>query len=250
MTVLTMDKAVEKPVNSDKTKPTDHLTVVQYMLEQLAVWGVKRIFGVIGDANLFVLDALAKQNKIAYVACKHECSAALMASAEAKLTGRVSVCMATSGPGLANLLNGLADAAMDHAGVFVLTGQVDEPSIGTNTKQYINQQQLIHPIAEQTELLAHPDALPELLQKCFTLSKQGKVSHLSIPKFMYLEQVQGTVKPYPKHLDQTMLTPDEVIVQAAGLLTSAQNRRCCSVRALTPQRTKSNSSRSPFRRPS
>ena len=78
-----------------KAQPDNQLTVAQYILEQLSVWGVKRIFGVIGDANLYLLDALAKQKKIQYIACKHEGSAALMASAEAKLTGRVAVCLAT-----------------------------------------------------------------------------------------------------------------------------------------------------------
>lgn len=212
-----------KPVNAVSCQAAGGLQVAEYMLEQLAIWGVKRIFGVIGDANLYVLDALAKQNKIAYIPCKHECSAALMASAEAKLTGRIGVCLATSGPGIANLLNGLADAAMDRAGVLVLTGQVESDKIGTHSKQYINQQQLIHPIAEKSELLAHPDALPELLQDCLIHAKlYGKVTHLSIPKDMLLSRVQGTLKPYPQHLHQALHTPDAHIKAAAQLLAAAQ----------------------------
>ncbi|MFD0698609.1 thiamine pyrophosphate-binding protein [Paenibacillus sp. GCM10027628] len=221
-TQMIADPVAKKPVNSGQSQPTDGLTVAQFILEQLSVWGVKRIYGVIGDANLYVLDALAKQNKIAYVACKHECSAALMASAEAKLTGWVAVCMATSGPGIANLLNGLADAAMDHAGVIVLTGQVATASIGTHAKQYINQQQLIHPIASTSELLAHPDALPELLQNFFVKSKMnGEVTHLSIPKDMFQLPVQGTVRAYPQHLHQKRLTPEELIQQAAEQLAKS-----------------------------
>lgn len=215
---LTLD-----PAKQEKAAPVNQLTVAQYLLEQLAVWGVKRIFGVIGDANLYLLDALAKQNKIQYVACTHEGSAALMASAEAKLTGRVAVCLATSGPGIANLLNGLADAAMDHAGVLVLTGQVDEPHIGTHIKQYINQQQLISPIADKTELLAHPDALPEIVQGCLVQSKLfGKVTHLSIPKDLYTLKVQGKVKPYPVYLHQELVTPEEKIREASEMLKGAQ----------------------------
>ena len=206
-----------------KAQPVNQLTVAQYILEQLSVWGVKRIFGVIGDANLYLLDALAKQKKIQYIACKHEGSAALMASAEAKLTGRVAVCLATSGPGIANLLNGLADAAMDHAAVLVLTGQVDESHIGTHIKQYINQQQLISPIAEKTELLAHPNALPEILQDCLVKAKLlGTVTHLSIPKDLYTLEVQGKVKPYPEYLHQELLTPEEKIREAADMLKGAQ----------------------------
>ncbi|MBE1442810.1 thiamine pyrophosphate-binding protein [Paenibacillus sp. OAS669] len=218
-----MSLSVLDPANQNKTLSANVLTVAQYILEQLAVWGVKRIFGVIGDANLYLLDALAKQSKIQYIACKHEGSAALMASAEAKLTGRVAVCLATSGPGIANLINGLADAAMDHAGVLVLTGQVDEPHIGTHTKQYINQQQLISPIAEKSELLAHPDALPEILQECLVRAKMfGAVTHLSIPKDLYTLKVQGKVKGYPEHLHQELLTPEGKIKEAADMLQGAQ----------------------------
>lgn len=212
-----------QPVNASGKGPDYGLTAAAFLLEQLAVWGVKRIYGVIGDANLHLLDAVAKQNKIAYVACLHEEGAALMASAEAKLTGRVGVCLATSGPGAANQLNGLADAAMDYAPVLAITGQVDTSRIGTRAKQYVDQQKLLSALTDCTELIAHPDAMPELLQTALVGAlAEGKLVHLSIPKDLYTQKVRGAVQPYPQHLHQRMLTPDGDILQAAGLLRAAR----------------------------
>lgn len=222
MPQLTLDQQVNAPVNAGQPKPTANLSVSQYLLRQLAEWGVKRIYGVLGDANLFLLDELAKQNAIRYIPCRHEGAAALMASAEAKLTGRIGVCLATSGPGIANLLNGLADAASDKAPMLAVTGQVETKKIGTAESQYIEQQQLASPICGASELLAHADALPDVLQGLMTKAiAQGIVSHLSVPKDMFRQQVHGVTMPYPKHLHQPKRAPDELVKQTAALLIEA-----------------------------
>src|SRR5690606_18277807 len=98
-------------------------TAAQYLVEQLIAWSCRTVYGVAGDDNLFLLDALEKQRAIRYIACRLEITAALMASAEAKLTGRPAVCTATAGPGAALLAAGLGDAAMDRAPVLAITGQ-------------------------------------------------------------------------------------------------------------------------------
>jgi pyruvate dehydrogenase (quinone)/pyruvate oxidase len=223
MAVSTITPTNKQPVLSGQKKPASNLNVAQFILEQLYVWGIKRIYGVIGDATLYVLDELGKQNRIQYVACRHESAAAMMASAEAKLTGRVAVCMATSGPGAANLLNGLADAFMDRAPVLAITGQVETAKIGTKSKQYINQQQLFGAVTAKSELLANPDALPELMQTCLTQALTlGTVTHLSIPKDMFQAKVNGIVTPFGHHLRQPMLSPKKTVMDAAVLLTNSE----------------------------
>lgn len=218
--ILTKEKP-NKPVLAEEAEPIS-MTVAQYIVKQLSAWGVRRIYGVIGDTTFDLLDELARQNEIAYIACRHEGAAALMASAEAKLTGRIGVCLATSGPGIANLLNGLADAAADRAGVLAITGQVDSDQIGTGTKQEINQQLLIQPIARQSELLAHPDALPQLLQRLLVHAVlHGEVTHLSIPKDGFRKKVRGEVVPYFPHLHQVVETPLQLWEDAARRLDSA-----------------------------
>ncbi|MCP3772086.1 thiamine pyrophosphate-binding protein [Paenibacillus sp. MZ04-78.2] len=223
MSPSTLADAAASPVLAHMNQPTTGLSVSQFVLEQLKAWKVERIFGVIGDANLSLLDELGKQNAIRYVACRHEGAAALMASAEAKLTGRTAVCLATSGPGVTNMLNGLADAAMDRAPVLALSGQVETAKIGTRAKQYVDQQKLNAAIAGKSELVTHADALPELMEQALVHGLlQGQLTHLSIPKDLYPVKVKGGIKPYAAHLHQPLAAPESEIAELASLLASAE----------------------------
>lgn len=209
--------------NTGIANPLSDYTAAEYIIAQLAEWGVERIYGVVGDAILYILDALSKQNTIRYIPCRHEGAAALMASAEAKLTGKPGVCMATSGPGIANLLNGVADAAADHVPMLVITGQVDMDKIGTHTKQYVNHQQLISPLAAWSEQAAHPDALPKLLADgLMTAAAYGKVAHLSVPRDLQNKKLKASLLRYPAHLYQTLHTGEETIKAAAEMMSRAQ----------------------------
>lgn len=177
---------------------TSNRNVAQHLIQQLTQWGVKRIYGVIGDGILFLLDELGNQENIQYIACRHEMNAALMASAEAKLTGRIAVCTATSGPGITLLLNGLADAWRDKAPVLVITGQVERAQIGTGAVQDINQQQLIAPLAEYSSLVTDSHSFPELLNIAMkTALGKGGVAHLSVPKDIWTLPVTGGFYPPP-----------------------------------------------------
>ncbi|PZE21397.1 thiamine pyrophosphate-binding protein [Paenibacillus xerothermodurans] len=172
------------------------LNVAQHLIHQLARWGVKRVYGVIGDANLFLLDELGKQSELRYIACKHETNAALMASAEAKLTGWPTVCIATSGPGITSMLNGLADASCDRAPVLAITGQVERRHIGTGAVQDIDQQVLVQPLAVYSQLVSDSQSFPELLNLAMKAAiNEGGVAHLSVPKEVWLLPVKGGVYP-------------------------------------------------------
>jgi pyruvate oxidase len=188
-------------------------TVAKLMLQQLETWGVKRIYGVVGDAIIGLMDELAKQDTIQFIAVKHESVAAMMASAEAKLTGRLGVCLATMGPGLGNLLNGLGDAYLDKAPVLAITGQAPTKKIGTDYKQYVDQQELIKPLAEYTSLLAHPDTVTELLVKAMSTSLvKGAVTHLSIPKDLFTMNSTAKVQKEPK-IFKSHSTPSEMDIK-------------------------------------
>jgi len=92
-------------------------TVGDFLVERLHAWGVRRIFGYPGDGIDGVFGALRRSGKIAFVQARHEEMAAFMASAHAKFTGELGVCIATSGPGATHLITGLYDARLDHAPV-------------------------------------------------------------------------------------------------------------------------------------
>ena len=140
-----------------------HRMVADFLLEQLNAWGVRHIYGIPGDAILPLVDAINRHPRIRFISVKHESAAALMASAEAKLTGGIGVCIATSGPGAANLLNGLADAKSDRTPVLAITGQVESFNLGTNYKQYIDQQLMLAAVTEYSGLVAVPDSCNDVL---------------------------------------------------------------------------------------
>lgn len=195
-------------------------TAAGYLVEQLAAWGCERIYGVAGDATLHLMDAIAAQDQIRYINCRLETTAALMASAEAKLTGRMAVCTATSGPGIVHMLNGLADAARDRAPVLAITGQVERKKLGTGSKQDLNQQVMMEPLAVYSALTADARALPVQLNLAMKKAmSMGGVAHLSIPKDVWMDGVHGEL--YPPPLSRTAPPPPEHELQRAiGILQS------------------------------
>ncbi len=200
------------------------MTVGQYLIEQLSAWGVERVYGVVGDTLFYLLDAIGKTDKLEFIATRHESAAAFMASAEAKLTGRMSVCVATSGPGMLNLLNGLADAHTDRVPVLCITGQVPTNQIGTGYKQYIDQQVMIQPLASFSALLVTPGTIPVILEKAASAAQlKGQVAHLSIPKDLFGEMLGAEIKP-PRQYQGVLPEPGEEQLQKAVSLMSSAKR--------------------------
>jgi pyruvate oxidase len=200
------------------------MNVAEYTLQQLAVWGVRHMYGVIGDAILPLMDAVAKQTQIRFVPVRHESAAGFMAAAEHKLTGGLAVCVGTSGPGFANLINGLGDAYADRAPVLVLTGQVESYKVGTNVKQQINQQGLMDGFAGYTALLAGPGAAPQVLLTALkTAVGEGRVAQVSVPKdYWSAELPDASPRPPEPYLTAAPCASVEMLQAAAHLLREAQ----------------------------
>ncbi|MEG6512653.1 thiamine pyrophosphate-binding protein [Desulforamulus ruminis] len=198
-------------------------TVAQVMVDQLVNWGVKQVFGVVGDGIFHLLDALAHQPKIHFYAVRHEETAALMASAYAKLTGQVAVCTATSGPGLVHLLNGLADAQKDGVPVVAITGQVARKDMGTRKKQYIDQQTLVQPLVSYSTLLADPQATVKLMDRAFrsALSKR-MAAHLCVPLDVFPLPCLEEIRPPEPYLFTETRSNLQVVKEAAKIFDQAQ----------------------------
>ncbi|HEV2100963.1 MAG TPA: thiamine pyrophosphate-binding protein, partial [Stellaceae bacterium] len=106
-------------------------TVGDFIVERLHQWGVRRIYGFPGDGINGVFGALQRaKGRIEFVQVRHEEMAAFMASAHAKFTGELGVCIATSGPGATHLVTGLYDARLDHMPVLAIVGQSARTAIG------------------------------------------------------------------------------------------------------------------------
>src|SRR5947209_14618793 len=114
-------------------------TVGDFVVERLHAWGVRIIFGYPGDGINGVFGALNRAGgKIEFIQARHEEMAAFMASAYAKFTGELGVCIATSGPGASHLLTGLYDARLDHMPVLAIAGQQARTAIGGHYQQELD----------------------------------------------------------------------------------------------------------------
>jgi pyruvate dehydrogenase (quinone) len=123
-------------------------TVGDFLVERLSQWGVTRIFGYPGDGINGVFGAMRRApDKIEFVQCRHEEMAAFMASAHAKFTGELGVCIATSGPGASHLVTGLYDARMDHMPVLAITGQQARTALGGHYQQELDLVSLFKDVA-------------------------------------------------------------------------------------------------------
>jgi|tagenome__1003787_1003787.scaffolds.fasta_scaffold20924555_1 pyruvate dehydrogenase (quinone) len=123
-------------------------TVSDFMLDRLSAWGVRRIYGYPGDGVNGIIGALDRANgRFEFIQVRHEEMAAFMASAHAKFSGELGVCMATSGPGAIHLLNGLYDAKMDHQPVLAIVGQQARMAIGASYQQEVDLSSLFKDVA-------------------------------------------------------------------------------------------------------
>jgi len=123
-------------------------TVGDFVVERLHAWGVRRIFGYPGDGINGVIEALNRADgKIEFIQVRHEEMAAFMASAYAKFSGHLGVCMATSGPGASHLVTGMYDARLDHMPVLAITGQQARAAIGGHYQQELDLVSLFKDVA-------------------------------------------------------------------------------------------------------
>src|SRR5437764_2343705 len=123
-------------------------TVGDFLVERLHEWGVRIIFGYPGDGINGVFGALGRADgKIKFIQARHEEMAAFMASAYAKFTGRLGVCMATSGPGASHLITGLYDARLDHQPVMAIAGQQARDALGGHYQQELDLPSLFKDVA-------------------------------------------------------------------------------------------------------
>jgi hypothetical protein len=123
-------------------------TVGDYFIERLHQWGVRRIYGYPGDGINGVFGALQRaKGKIEFIQCRHEEMAAFMASAHAKFTGELGVCIATSGPGASHLVTGLYDARLDHMAVLAIAGQQARGAMGGHYQPEVDLPSLLKDVA-------------------------------------------------------------------------------------------------------
>ena len=131
------------------------------LISRLAEWGVDTVFGIPGDGINGIMEGLRRHSdKVKFVLVHHEEAAAFMATAYAKATGKIGVCLATSGPGGIHLANGLYDAKLDHAPVLAITGMQETAVLGTAYQQEVALDRLYEDVTEYNQVVMNPAQMP------------------------------------------------------------------------------------------
>src|SRR6202142_2466032 len=162
----------------DKSRSTAELIV-----ECLENEGVTHVFGIPGEENIRLIDALSKSS-IEYVLTRHEQAASFMAEVYGRLTGKAGVCSATLGPGAINLLLGVADATTNSTPVGALSAQVGMNRSYKESHQGVDLVSMFAPVTKWSGLIATPGAAPEMIRKAFKLAQTERPGavYLAVPE--------------------------------------------------------------------
>jgi len=182
------------------------MTASDVLVETLIDWGVEFIFGLPGDGINGIMEALRKrQDKVRFVQVRHEESAAFMACGYAKVTGKIGVCLATSGPGGIHLLNGLYDAKLDYQPVLAITGLQFSDLIGTRTQQDVELDKTFVDVCVYNQRIMKPTHVQNVVELAIrtALAHRG-VAHVTIPVDVqeegYHPKLQASKRNVPNHV--------------------------------------------------
>ena len=206
-------------------------TTADILVDSLLDWGVEVVFGIPGDGINGVMEALRKrQDKIRFIHVRHEESAAFMACAYAKYSGKLGVCLGTSGPGGIHLLNGLYDAKLDHQPVLAITGHTFHDLIGTFTQQDVNLDRVFADVAAYSERVMGPTHVKNVTDlACRTALSYHAVAHINLPKDIQEmssdERSIRNVKNHTSHiLGASPRIPGETDLKRAAAVLNAGKR--------------------------
>ncbi|MEL6814200.1 MAG: acetolactate synthase large subunit [Cyanobacteria bacterium J06560_2] len=154
--------------------------------------GVKYIFGLPGEENLALLQAL-KRSSIQFITTRHEQGAAFMADVYGRLTGKAGVCLSTLGPGATNLMTGVADANLDRAPLIAITGQVGTDRMHIESHQYLDLVAMFAPVTQWNKQIVRPNTTHEIVRKAFKTAESeppGAV-HIDLPENIAAMPAEG-----------------------------------------------------------
>ncbi|TCK17712.1 acetolactate synthase-1/2/3 large subunit [Thiogranum longum] len=185
--------------------------------------GVDKIFGIPGEENLDIMEAL-RDSTIEFITVRHEQAAAFMADVHGRLTGRAGVCLATLGPGATNLITGFTDANMDRSPVVAIAGQGATTRMHKESHQVLDLVSLFEPISKYSAEVLEPEIIPELVRKAFKDAQAEKPggAFISFPENIAASDIADDVSPLKVQSPLMPAAPEAKIRQAAQIIDSAR----------------------------
>jgi pyruvate dehydrogenase (quinone) len=225
-------------------------TVADTLVAALDQIGVKQVFGLIGDSLNPLADAI-RRSRIEWIGVRHEEGAALAAAGQAKLTGRLSVCAGTTGPGSTHLVAGLYEASRDHAPVLALSGDMPRKKQGVDFIQATKPDLLFRDVCLYTQTISSPEQAPGVIHQAIAAAYGGRgVAHLTLPQDVIGASADtevpslATLKPQPEFTASDPEIADianridgadrVVIMCGAGCRGAAEELRALSDRLKAP----------------
>jgi acetolactate synthase-1/2/3 large subunit len=199
------------------------MKVAELIIKCLEQEGVEYIFGVPGEENIDIMDALL-DSSIQFIVTRHETSAAFMAGTYGRLTGKPGVCLATLGPGATNLLTGVANANMDLNPIVAITGQAGLDRQHKISHQYYDLIHIYEPVTKWNAQIKKGEIVPEVIRKAFQVATQEKpgATHIDLPEDIAEMEIDASS---PLEVTKHTLSEagDQVIQEAAKLIEQAKH---------------------------
>ncbi|MGQ9023317.1 pyruvate oxidase [Bacillus sp. 18-5] len=191
----------------------------------LEEWGVKHIYGMPGDSiNELIEELRHESSQIQFIQTRHEEVAALSAAADAKLTGKLGVCLSIAGPGAVHLLNGLYDAKADGAPVLAIAGQVASAEVGRDAFQEIKLERMFDDVAVFNQQVQTAEALPDLLNQAIKAAYTHKgVAVLTVSDDLFSQKIKRKpVYTSPLYVEGEVRPKKDQLLKAAQLINNAK----------------------------
>lgn len=210
-----------KMPNEARNRP---LNTADMLVRCLEKEGVRYIFGIPGEENLAIVNAIHKSS-IRFITVRHEQGAAFMADMYGRLTGRAGVCLSTLGPGATNLVTGVADANSDGAPLIAITGQVGTERMHLTSHQFLDLCKMFEPITKRSKQIVRPDTVSEIVRIAFKYAESEKpgACHIDLPVNISLMPVSADEEPLEKKIPPVEDAEIETIESAAGEIFKAKN---------------------------
>lgn len=199
------------------------LRSAQLLVKCLENEGVEYIFGIPGEENIGIMDALL-DSTIKFITTRHEQGAAFMADVYGRLTGRAGVCMSTLGPGATNLVTGVADANMDRAPIVAIAGQGATTRLHKESHQILDLVNLFDPISKYSVQILEPEIVPEIVRKAFKFAEAEKpgASFIDFPENIAEMEIEY-IEPLRVQSPAASVAPIGTAAQVVELLNTAKN---------------------------